>query len=433
LGVFSSLFKKDWAAELDRAESLLEQGDPVQALEIARRVRQKAEDQAPRAAELAGVAKVGVRDLALANAEKSEAKGDLEDAADWLESAIEHEADLDERNALKRRIQSLNARLDGLVGGDERSVAAEGGADGESEAFTNESELDSDTHYEMLIHTVAEPLREAYDGRPESFRRALVDLSAGRFETALDALDPLAAESPEDGILRLETGRARSFVGDIEGALSDFDAAWDKLGEQSLDASDSNSAASLWAETAIEAERADEVVDRLRDPARLDSGGRIDVCLAFAHALIVSERFDEAVTYLQGAVPRAPAVTDLKYMLGWALREVGRSEEAIETFEEIAEGGCRVGCSRDKIHLPAFWALVRLYSERGEALDRARELLVIATNTQGGVLGARNYEILARYFDATGDEESAERSISEARRLHAVGEDAASSAGSLLS
>lgn len=421
MGGLRSWFKRDWAAELDRAEELMASGDPVQALEIATRARRKAQVHAPRAAQVAAAARQGVRDLALENAARSEAGDDLEDAADWLRSAVQHESDDAARGELELRIRQLEARLDGLVV--DSGPPAAGAEPVEYESLP-EGGLDLAAYYDMLVATVAEPLRPRYADRPDAFMRALVDLGEGRWREALDALAPLAEAAPGDAVLRLETGRARSFLGDLDGALADFEAAWSDLGDQSLDAGDSSSLPALWAETAMEAGRAADAVERLREAADVDGGARIDVCLVYAQALLAAERHGEAVEYLERAAARVGDSRHVKYLLGLALRDAGRPGEAIARLEEVAEAGCRVGCGRDRIHLPSFWTLVGLYSDRGEKLERARELVVIASNTQDGRLGAREHEVLARYFAATGDQRSAENASSEARRLHAIGDGA---------
>jgi len=437
MGFLRSVLGKDWGAELDRAEALLEAGDAVQALEIARRARKKGAALAPRAAKLAAVAMDGVRDLAIANSATAEAKGDLQDAIEWLDSAVLHESDDAARSEFALKIQQLRDRIDGLgvdesvsVGEIEQQIESADDLEmGIDEAGVG---LDLQTSYEMLVDTVAEPLQSEYRSRAPEFQQALIDLNEGRAAAALEVLDPLAQESPDDGVLRLETGRARWFLGDGEGALADLDAAWSQLGDQGLDSVDRTTVSLLWAELAFELNRDAEVVERLRRLADLEGESRVGDCYFFARALVDTESYEEAEPYLRSAMGRLPNSHEFKFLLTEVLRELDREPEAVELLEEIVSVGCLVGCSRDQIFPPAFWSLAGIYARTSGQLERSRELLVMGTNFQSGQLKASNYSVMESYFEASGDRDSARRCAQEADRLMAIGDDATSRAGAFL-
>ncbi|NNC92395.1 MAG: hypothetical protein HKN80_07850, partial [Acidimicrobiia bacterium] len=107
------LFRKDWGKELDRVEELLARDLPVPALEIAERAERKAgADLQVRAAGLALRARQALLASVLAKVDAAEAAGDLEDAADWLLSALEREPSATRRAELEARRQALLDRLD---------------------------------------------------------------------------------------------------------------------------------------------------------------------------------------------------------------------------------------------------------------------------------------------------------------------------------
>ncbi len=78
-------------------------------------------------------------------------------------------------------------------------------------------------------------------------------------------------------------------------------------------------------------------------------------------------------------------------------------------------------CGRPAAHLPSFRLLARLHLEHGEGPERAGELMARVANAQQGHLEPQDLEILATYYEATGDGAAARDAASEARRLAETG------------
>ena len=408
-------FKKDWGAVLAKAESVLSEGDPVHALELALKAARKVDaDLAPRARELVTRARAAVVDSVIAKADAAEAEGDWEDAADWLSAAVEQVGDEWRARELEARREALLARAD-----EERSpfvadpdIAMEGQADEGLE----------EAHYEALVEMLRADVRPGWSGRPEAFRRAVVELNEGRAAEALAVFDELAASEGEDAALRFERGRARLATGDTGGAVEDLEAAWESLGDEPLEASGALSAPALWAEAAMEIRGAEEVARRLEPLAEPERGGP-EVCLAYAAALLSTGRVDEARSHLESVGRRLPKDPRFPRLLAAVLTQAGEAPRAIALLEAAIAPSCAGGsCGRPPKDLATLRALAALHLGGDGEPDRARELLALVAQERRGRLAAPDYDLLARYYEAAGDEAAAGEARAEAERLQSTGE-----------
>jgi tetratricopeptide (TPR) repeat protein len=406
------LFSKNWAKELDRAEDLLQRDMPVPALEIAERAASRAEPGVrERAAAMVMGARKAVLASVLAKAVAAEAGGDLEDAADWLLAAAEQEPSAVRRNELEARRQAL---LD-------RAERADGSWPESAQTLTviadEATAADVEFQYETLITTLGEETRALYENRPVDFKQAFVNLNEGRTAAALEAFERLAEAAPEDPVVRLERGRARLLSGDPEAARSDFTEAWEAFGETLLDTNTSLLVPALWAEASLAAGHASEVAERLKllaSPATGDS----ELCRLYATALLGTGRVDRAVAHLEAVLSLQPGDPELNLLLAQALASAGDTERAIAGLELAVAPSCAGGgCSRPAAHLPSFRLLARLHLEHGEGPERARELMALVANAQQGHLEPQDLEILAAYYEATGDSAAAKDAAGEAQRL----------------
>ncbi len=432
------LFSKNWAKELDRAEGLLQRDLPVAALEIAERAASRAEPGVrERAAAMVVAAREAVLDSVLAKATAAEAGGDLEDAADWLLAAVEQEPSAVRREELEARRQALLDRADRADGpwpesAQTPTVIADDGA-----------AADVEFRYETLITMLGEETRALYESRPVDFKQAFVDLNEGRTAAALEAFERLAEPvtedaEPEDPVLRLERGRARLLSGDPAAARSDFAEAWEGFGESLLDTHTSLFVPALWAEASLAAGHASEVAERL-EPLASPATGDPELCRLYAMALLGTGRLDRAVAHLEAVLSRQPGDPELNLLLAQTLASAGDTERAIAGLELAIAPSCAAGgCGRPAAHLPSFRLLARLHLEHGEGPERVRELMALIANAQQGHLESQDLEILAAYYEATGDGAAARDAAGEARRLAGTGSgesvrvDPASRTGRLL-
>jgi tetratricopeptide (TPR) repeat protein len=410
------LFSKNWAKELDRAEGLLQRNLPVAALEIAERAASRAEPGVQkRAAAMIVTARQAVLDSVLAKAAAAEAGGDLEDAADWLLAAVEHEPSAVRRDELEARRQALLDRADRAYGTWPESAQT-------STVIANEAAAaDVEFRYETLITMLGEETRALYEKRAVDFKKAFVDLNEGRTAAALEAFESLAEAVPEDPVVRLERGRARLLSGDPAAARSDFAEAWDGFGETLLDTHTSLLVPALWAEASLAAGHASEVAERL-EPLASPATGDPELCRLYAMALLGTGRLDRAVAHLEAVLSRQPGDPDLNLLLAQTLASAGDTERAITGLELAIAPSCAAGgCARPAAHLPSFRLLARLHLEHGEGPERVRELMALVANAQQGHLESQDLEILAAYYEATGDGAAAKDAAAEARRLAGTG------------
>lgn len=408
-----NLFRKDAAKELGRAEAWLAGGDPVRALETARRfLDDRDAAHRTRATALVQQARDALVAQAQTRAASAEQAGDLADAADWLHAALQHLGPGAQQAELEARVEALEARaeqqrLEDLRRADEETVEMP------------EYELDLEAHYGMLVDTLVEEVAERYEDQTPELQQALVDLNEGRVEAAREALEDLAARSPADPVLRFERGRCRLLQGDHAGAREDFEAAWPVFGDEPLDLAGSLSVPGLWAEAALGEGDAQAVLDRLEELAH-PSDGPADLTGLYGQALIAAGDLPKARRWLAVAREHHPGRPDFSHDLAYVLDALGERSLAIQCLETAVAPSCATGnCARPPLHLPSLRALAILHLEEGGDLNRVEDLLAWMRQAQRGRLGAEDQRILARLHERKGDPQAAEAALAEARRLEA--------------
>ena len=193
--------------DLEKAEELLGRGEPTPALRLARRALKSDSLSQQNAAEaLVRRAEEALATLALEKSAKSEEAGFFDDAAEWIETALDHIAEEGRRQELERRVADLRQRGERQALEKEAAAAAASFAALRPDAGDGaapELDIDADDHYEMLIGTLDADVAERYFERPAEFRQAFVDLNEGRAKDALATLEALVDEHPHDPVYRL--------------------------------------------------------------------------------------------------------------------------------------------------------------------------------------------------------------------------------------
>lgn len=418
MGLLDRLFQSDPRALLERAESLLVRGDAVKALHLAERARKGGSlAQSNQAEQLARRARDTLVQAALERAALAEESGFYEDAAEWIEAALDQVDDEGRRDELARRAAELAER----AGEETRRRDAAALADALAPRGPDEDErdrppLDLDDHYEALLNTLDDDVAERYEDRPEAFRRALVELNEGRVDAARPALEELAEEHPDDPVYRLERGRCRLLGNAFEDARRDLEAVWEVFGDEPLDHARTCSVPGMWAQAMLGLGQADALLERL-DETAVPGEGDEGVCYHFGLALLATERFEDARRYLATAVKAFPSVPEFPHQLAAALVELGRRSEAVDLLERAIAPSCATGsCRRPAKHLPSLRSLAGLHLDAGD-LERARALLTHVAEALNGKLEAEDHLLLAEYHQRRGDAESAREAAEQARRL----------------
>jgi tetratricopeptide (TPR) repeat protein len=416
MGLLQRFFSGDPQRELERAEALLASGDVQRALEIARRTERRApaRDQ-ERARALVERARQSLATEALQKASLAETSEYFEDAAEWVEVALEHVDDPVRRGELETLRQSLLECA--------RKTEDEAWSPPADLAHESQTDLDSGIHYQALIDMLEEEVAERYQARPPTFRAAYIALNEGRGEDARQAFENLAAGAGEDPVIRFERGRSRLASGDAEGAASDFEAAWPELGDHALDLAGELSVPALWAEAMLALGRPKPVIERLA--GLLDPIAAPPLCERYAQALLDADRLEAARDFLSAAIKRNPTRDLFAYQLAQALGRLGQRAAAIDCLEAAIAPSCASGCAPRARFLPSFRALAAFYLEDGSRPERVRELMKLVAQTLGGRITSRDHTLLAGYYEQVGDAEAAERARSQARWLQEQGGDQA--------
>lgn len=443
MGFLNKLFGgSDPRNDLDRAAKLLDR-EPIKALDLARKAREASSgpEVLRRADDLIVSARRAVIDKAVAQADRAEASDYLEDAAEWLATALEEavgeekaeltarrdlllaghhqQADEARRAALRKPFDDLAAEVaDGVADSEDGH-----GGDPDEEGLRSEIDSEIDGAFDIHAGMLDDVLADRYYEQPESFRYAVVSLHEGKPEEALEILDALVAEAPEEPALRLERGKARLMQGHGDGARDDFDVAWRHLGDGHIDLAGNQSLPGLWAEASLEAGDPESVIARLAEDSDPRQTG-VDVALPFARALMDAEKFDAARQYLEMAASVFPNTPDFAFLLSIVLDGQGQRRQAIATLEGSVRPSCASGnCAAPPKHLPSLRALTRLLLEEDE-VEQARAYLMHVVQARGGRLGAEEHRLSADYFRRVGDEDKAQESEAAAKELAALGPDA---------
>lgn len=422
MGLFGNLFRKDMEQELARVEGYLEREEPYKALELAGRLARSADEpHRQRARELEARAREALLGSILERATAAEAEGKLADAADWLEGALQRLDGEDPRaGEIAGRLAALRQRIEDEAGevwaeraeGPRRRPDAGGG-----------SQVEAGDHYQALVAMLDEAVADRYEGRSPAFQQALVDLNEGRAEAALPVLDLAVEADPGDPIPRLERGRCRLVCDDPEGARTDFEAAWEELGDDPLDLSGTLSVPDLWADAVLATDQPTPVLERLAELAA-PGAGRPTLTESYATALLAAGRAEEARALLGRAVSRYPERPVFPFLLARALRACGEPGLARECLETSVAPSCATGrCGAPRRHPPSLRLLAELQLAEGGRPERALELLTLLSQDQGGALTVRDLRLLADYQRQAGNEAAAGELVAEAERLAAAGEE----------
>ncbi len=416
MGIFGKLFK-DPQRDLDRADTLLARGEPGKALEFAERAAAAdAPAQRQRAHELAARAREAVVERDLERADRAEASEYWEDAVEWLRSALDHLEGDGRRTELEARVEALLERArqaDAEEPLDFRGIAGVG----EEVKIPEPGELSVEDLFLALLGTLRDDVADLYEERPPEFRQALVDFHDGRLPQALEALDQLLANAPDDPVALIERGRCRLASDEADAARADFEAAWEYWGDEPLDHAGQLSVPGLWADATLETGAPAAVAERLAELAE-PSRGRMDLARPYAQALLNAEHFDAARDFLAEAAPRFPTDQDLSYLLAQALGRLGDRDGAVACLESAIAPSCASGsCKKPPLHLPSVRALTALKLESEQGLARAGELLTHLARATGGRLAAEDHLLLARFHELDGQPAAAAEARAEADRL----------------
>ena len=263
----------------------------------------------------------------------------------------------------------------------------------------------------MLVEEVA----EHYEGRLPAFRIAYVALNEGRVAEAHEAFEILAASADEDPVVRFERGRSRLAVGDVAGAVPDFEAAWPTFGDGALDLTGELSVPGLWAEAMLALGQPVPVIERLVKLA--DPIDAAPVSERYAQALMAAERLEDARDFLTAAVAKNPSRDLFAYQLAQTFEQLGERTAAIDCLEIAIAPSCTTGCAPRQKYLPSFRALVSLYLADESQPERVHELMTVIARALGGRLTSGDHTLLARYYEQIGDAEAAEHAHGHAQRL----------------
>lgn len=415
MGWMDRLLGRDPGEQLARAERWLADGDPVRALETARRL-DRSRDMAVRsqAASLVQQARDAVVARAVENAAAAEKANDPEDAADWIRAALQHLGDGVQRAELEARLQTFEKQLEDtpvptLLPKAEKAEAPDRELEG--------AVPDLDTHYHMLIGMFVDDVARHYEDRPTDFQQAVIDLNEGRPEAARPVLDELMGRSGSDPVLHFERGRVRLMQEQWTGAREDFEAAWTDLGDQPLDRAGTLSVPLLWGEAVLEQGNPGALLDRLRELAAPDAG-RPNLSALYVQALLATERRQEARDLLLELWSLHPQRQDFPHLLAQVLTQDGDRPSAIRVLEKAVAPSCASGrCAKPPLHLPSLRLLTALYLEEGGPAGRIEDLMVWISHAQGGGLAAPDWKLKARYHELVDEPEEAEQARLRAERL----------------
>ena len=436
MSFFKRLFSTDPATLLDKAERALEGSTPVETLNLLARLPDELPDElGARREALDTRAHDAIARASSERARGYEEAGLKEQAVDSLSLALEHCRDEELRADLRQRLARAKrpavdplaaaavaaaaeaATAEAATAEEEAEADARAEADEEADEDEPPTEEEVEASYFTHVSMLNEDFAERYEDRPESFQQAYLDLNEGRAAEALPVFEELVREAPDDPVGPLERGRCLLFLGRVEEAQADFEKAWEALGDEPLDASQSLSVPILWAETAAVLGQHEQVVERLSE---LGAADRRQPVLAhvLGRALIELGRLDEAYKHLRGCVRAFPREQVFAHLLAEVLVANGEAAAAIHVLERAVAPSCAGGgCRAPALHLPAARLLAGLHLDEGSSTKRPRELLGFIAAGLKGRLEWGDLVLLARCERQDGDEEACLERLAQARKL----------------
>lgn len=343
-----------------------------------------------------------------------EEAGHLDDAVEWLEIALSRLAEADgelanRRPEIEKRLGELRGRLAARAANEleENLRAAAVAPDPEA---TFDLELDE---YQTLVDTLRDDVALLYTEQPEAFRRAVVALSRGDAEAAINELETLDQKDP---LVALERGRARLLFGSYRQAREDFEAAWPTFGDEPLDHQGLLSLPLLWCDATAGEGDSEAIVEQLIDFEASRWSPPLSEHLA--RALVDCAREEEAIELLESATDTFVGEPVFPFLLASVFVDRDESKAAIELLETSVRKSTRVGAGSSRLHIPSMELLARLLIEgRGDSA-RAYEILDIAAHAAGGVT-ASLATLRARLLRRDGREAEAAAAESVANQLAA--------------
>ena len=413
MGLFDRLFGKDPEKELNRAEALLNEGDAEKALKVAQKVA-AGNPALARAEKLVAQIRGHLVSEFTALAQKAEESGNSGNAAEWLEIALKYVEDSARRAELEQKIKALHLDAEEE---DEPEFEPE-----VQPARTEEPQeevhhgMDPEIHYMTLVGMLEPGYAERYEGRPEAFINAFLDLNESRVEEAIEALDALLAGAPGDPVYLLERARCALILDDAEKACDCLEKAWPALGDEDLDLAGSLSVPGLWADAMLRLEKPRSVIERLENLAD-PTLGREFLCLHYGRALEMDKRLEDAVEHFRLATIKFERKPWFVLHLADALEALGRWQQAIQRLEKFVAPSCASGHCGVPKHLPSIRRLAGLYLTHRVQPQRAKELLNHVAASLDGNLTREDFMLLAAYHNITGNAEAAAEAIARAEEM----------------
>ncbi len=405
MGFLGKLFGKDPADLVAKSERLLGRGQGVAALQAAEdalatgfeAVRKQAEELVERS-------HGAILASALEEASRSKEAELWEEAAGWVDTALLHCFDDEEKKRLGALHQAYLNRA-----GVESSEEALGvpPTPAEAEHFSDEEDEEFyDYQYEPLLALLRAEVATRYRGRSTEFRQAYLALAEGRADAAIGAFEEALRETPEDPVLHLERGRCHLVMENFSSARDDFEVAWKEFGDEPLDQAEMLLVPALWAESMLGLEQWEAVVERLKGLA--DFGPEdSQLPLLFAQALVRTERGEEILEFLRDAASTYNEEPRFAFLLAQNLRVQGEFGEATACLEQSLAPSCASGscAGSPDIFPPSLHLLIDLYLEAGGPKERLRSLLELVPYAKRGALMVEDVELLARYCELETDSE----------------------------
>ncbi len=403
MGFLSKLFKKDPQEELAKLEAMISRGDDAEkAHQLALKLSECDQPSVrERATVLAGSLAGKLVAEFSANAERSVASKNFDDAIDWLTSALAFAAG-DQRAEIEKHIESLTLRahLSSELPAIGRSGFAEaGGPESEQE------EIDEEMHFEMLIGMLTTEVAETYRSLPTAFHGAFLDFNNGRLNEALEAYERLAPEG--NPYVAFEMGRCLLQLDRLEDAVAQLESVQKRLGDKALDEAGALSLPMVWAEAKLRLGHSDEVVARLEPLADPRQGAEVLLVL-YARALQDAERWQDAKKFLSSVYKAHVENPVYCVMLAQVVATMGDLEAGIELLEKRVDAGRRyTSGSGISPHPAPVRALVGLYLEETKTIGKAGEQLLQLEQMLKGQLTREDWLLTARYYELMGDSENA--------------------------
>ena len=402
MGFFDRLLGHDWKWYLNKSDKYVNEGDLGEALACVQKAQELSDGTDATDVAIAdklSALKKRIYDKAFAQAQTYLKRGQRETAQSAIERAARYVQTDEERDA-------LNALVDQGNHFEEEDKVVEAHVEGEDRV----DGLDVSDKWNLYVTSLSFDKAQHCDNLGDDFKAAWIALQEGAFDEAIEGLEKVYAENPEDGLVMCELGRAYFGKGDADKAaelLEKADNAVDDIDTKLLRTE------VMWSQKKY------DVAESILQSAHDMDPDNIQVLVRIAQHGLIAKDYDSGIAAAEVLMEKLPQDYSIHRLAGRLYQDKGDEDNALDQFETVNRMYWQVNPQTHKLSFdqPSALAAANIYLKRESDLKRAVELFdAVRANSDGDThIGA--CMSLAECYEKMGKNSKRMEMLTEARRI----------------